>query len=363
MSSKNIVTVVASVLLLCVSPAHAQEDPLSEQEIQELYQSLWAMSGHGNTNSYAFSRWYGDDTVTGTCASCHSTPGFLDFIGEDGSNVGIVDHPVPSGTTVECAVCHNPKVGDMSEVLFPSGAIIGDLGASATCVTCHQGRASAENIEAATLSVIGDDTVSEDLRFINIHYASAAVLMGGDARGGYEYPGRSYAGRFAHVEGFATCSSCHDPHSTQVRVETCTACHGAVGLSDIRLGLPDADGDGDETEGAAAEIHSLHATLGAAIMDYAANVADDPIVYAKGFPYFLNDLNADGIANENERTGDNAYVGFTPRLLRAAYNYQAVGVDPGAYAHNARYAAQLLFDSIEDLESGGVVVEGTRERP
>ena len=40
----------------------------------------------------------------------------------------------------------------------------------------------------------------------------------------------------------------------------------------------------------------------------------------------------------------NRYRSWTPRLLKAAYNYQVVSKDPGAYTHNPTYALQLLHD-------------------
>src|SRR5262249_36535057 len=39
------------------------------------------------------------------------------------------------------------------------------------------------------------------------------------------------------------------------------------------------------------------------------------------------------------------------RLLRAAYNYQMASKDPGAFAHNAKYIIELLYDSIQDLNT------------
>jgi hypothetical protein len=56
---------------------------------------------------------------------------------------------------------------------------------------------------------------------------------------------------------------------------------------------------------------------------------------------------------------DNRYPNFTPRLLRAAYNYQYVQKDPGAFAHNPKYIGQILYDSLEDLSAGGVEVDMT----
>jgi hypothetical protein len=39
-------------------------------------------------------------------------------------------------------------------------------------------------------------------------------------------------------------------------------------------------------------------------------------------------------------------------LLRAAYNYRFVSGDPGAYVHNYWYAAELLYDSLDELDDG-----------
>ena len=36
-------------------------------------------------------------------------------------------------------------------------------------------------------------------------------------------------------------------------------------------------------------------------------------------------------------------------MLKAAYNYQVSAKDPGAFAHNAKYIIELLYDSIDDL--------------
>lgn len=43
---------------------------------------------------------------------------------------------------------------------------------------------------------------------------------------------------------------------------------------------------------------------------------------------------------------------WTPRLLKAAYNWKFVGADAGIPVHNPHYALQLLYNSAEDLSSG-----------
>lgn len=47
--------------------------------------------------------------------------------------------------------------------------------------------------------------------------------------------------------------------------------------------------------------------------------------------------------------GEGRYESWTPRLLRAAYNYPWVAKDPGAFAHNGKYILQVLCDSRRDL--------------
>ncbi|MCB1404024.1 MAG: polyheme membrane-associated cytochrome C, partial [Rhodobacteraceae bacterium] len=59
----------------------------------------------------------------------------------------------------------------------------------------------------------------------------------------------------------------------------------------------------------------------------------------------------------------NRYASWTPRLLRAAYNYQFLAKDPGAFAHNPRYATQITYDSLEDLSQKVDIDMGGMTRP
>jgi hypothetical protein len=226
---------------------------------------------------------------------------------------------------------------------------------------CHQGRASKvhvdQKIEELGLTEADDDTTNEDLGFTNIHYyAAAATKYGTLAKGGYEYDGMTYDGNFNHVEGYNTCIGCHDPHTLEVKVEECQACHAGVegveDLRDVRLqgSLVDYDGDGDMEEGIYYEIEGLQGVLYQAIQAYAEEVAGTPIIYdAATHPYFFIDQNGNGEPDADEATGENAYNAWTPRLTKAAYNYQVSIKDPGQYAHGGKYIIQLLYDSIMDL--------------
>jgi hypothetical protein len=319
----------------------------------------WAGSGHADAAAEAFVHWDEDDPaeVPAGCANCHSSPGYQDYIGADGSEMWVVDEAAPIGTVVDCQACHSEAAMtlDSSPIPFPSGITVTVEGPSARCAVCHQGRASKQSVDGAISGAgLEDmDTVSEDLGFTNIHYfAAAATMYGTLAEGGYQYDGKSYDAKFDHVDGFSTCNECHNPHTLELKVEACAECHAESDPKDIRMAgsLVDYDGDGDMDEGIYYEVETLQGMLLEAIQGYASEVAETPIAYdSAAYPYFFADTNANGEADEDEANYGNRFVGWTGRLAKAAYNYQTSLKDPGAYAHGGKYIIQLLYDSIEDL--------------
>jgi hypothetical protein len=318
----------------------------------------WAGSGHNDAEAEAFRHWDEDDpaVVSTSCAKCHSTPGYLDFLGVDGSEAGVVDADAEIGTTVECVACHNDATLMKTSVVMPSGLELTDLGDESRCMECHQGRESKFSVDARIEEVgltDSPDTVSDELGFANIHYyAAAATKYGTQAMGGYEYEGKTYDGNFAHVEEFDTCIECHDMHTLEVRGDACAECHTQEEYADYRMpgSLVDYDGDGDIEEGIFYETQGLQEKLYSAIQAYGNEVAGTAIVYdSHSYPYFFIDTNADGEVAEDEAAFPNRYASWTPRLLKAAYNYQVSLKDPGEFAHGGKYIIQLLWDSIEDL--------------
>ena len=341
------------------------------------YKDLWEGSAHNAVDTEPFRHWDEDDPaeVPVNCAKCHTTAGYRDFVGADGSEAGKVDAAVPAKDAqgIQCVVCHNPVTTfGMTSVTFPgkddegNAIVISNLGDAARCMVCHQGRASKASVDAqierfkatdadAVVAPIKDDK-GNDVRFgfINIHYfAAAATLYGTEVKGGYEYDGKSYDAKFRHVEGYDTCIGCHNPHTLELKIEECANCHEGVAsvedLENVRMvsSASDYDGDGDTQEGVAAEIAGLQELLYAEIQKYATEKAGAEIKYdAATYPYFMG-------------ADDKAYAKWTPRLLKAAYNYQVSVKDPGKFAHGGKYVIQLLHDSIEDL--GGDVSQLARE--
>lgn len=353
----GLLLVVAGMVLLMGMPVFAQDEEPDTDFLASFYEA-WESSGHAAVDAEAFTHWNEDGEVSATCARCHSTPGYLDFLGEDGSEFGVVDVAAPLGTTVNCDACHNDTASNLDTVTFPSGIEIHTDDNAARCMVCHQGRASGMNVaNAIAESGVADmDTISEDLGFINIHYyAAAASLYGSDVAGGYQFEGNVYQLENVHVPGYDTCTSCHNPHTLEIQIDECAACHDVEDVEDlpeIRMegSRVDFDGDGDTREGIAYEIEGMQELAYQAIQAYASEVTGTAIAYnSHSHPYFFIDTDGDGEASEEESVRDNAYNAWTGNLAAAAYNYQVTLTDPGAYAHNAVYHIQLLYDSIEAL--------------
>ncbi len=342
-------------------------DPLGKPPVFLLsYYKDWLSSAHANADSEPFKHWNTQGVIPASCAQCHSTPGYIDYLGADSSAAGKVDVDQPIGSVINCDACHSQAAASLTKVKFPSGVEVGNMGDATRCIVCHQGRASKVQIDAAIdkAGLKADvNKVEPKLGFTNIHYfAAAATLYGSEARGGYEFDGKVYQGRNPHVEGFNTCIGCHNQHTLKVRVEACGQCHKNVkseeDLRKIRMNgsLSDFNGNGNVKEGIDAEIAGLRDTLLKTMQAYATKIASKAIAYDPAtYPYFFLDTNGNGKVDKEEADAKNAFNAFTARLLEAAYNYQMSVKDPGAFAHNPKYIIQLLYDSIEALnkEMGG----------
>lgn len=309
----------------------------------------WFRSAHADAAAEAFRHWDEEEEITAVCATCHSGEGFRDYHGLDGTTAGKVDGPINTGGVVDCGTCHNAGLADIEEIAFPSGLMHPVQGVEASCMTCHQGRTAGSNVVKA----VGDmdlDEPNADLRFINPHYATAAATwLGGYGGSGYHYDGKDYSGRFFHARPVSSCVSCHEPHTLEVAFEPCLTCHQADSAEGIRIARQSYDGSGNTSKGIKSDLQANAATLLDMIKVYAADVADAPILYdGTRYPYFFADANGDGVVDQSDGKAV-AYTSWTPRSLRAAYNWKLVTADPGNYVHNPPYMLELLYDSIEDL--------------
>lgn len=332
------------------------------------FKDVFVASGHFNAEDEPFKHWNGDTpaVVPAACAKCHTSAGFQEFAA---TGKVAADIPAPAGA-FNCDTCHNAAAMALTSVTFPSGKVVetSEEG-EARCMTCHQGRESKVSVDKQineTFKVTDVDQVVAPIKdangkdvafgFRNVHYfAAGATLYGSQAQMGYEYDGKSYDPKFRHVPEFDTCIACHDQHATQVRVDKCAACHeGVKTVDDLKNNrengsLVDYNGNGDTKEGIYYEMKGLQDILYSSIQMYAKEVGGVGVAYDPAtYPYWFADADGDGKPDQKDNAPV-AYTTWTARMLKAAYNYQVSAKDPGAFAHNAKYIMELLYDSIDDL--------------
>jgi len=309
--------------------------------------AMWATSPHADAQSESFTHWDEDGEINENCATCHSGAGFRDFYGLDETAVGI-QGPTPTGGVIDCDTCHSPGLANVTEVALPSGVMHAVSPAETTCMTCHSGRSSGVRIEAA-IAEKPVDTVDPELGFINPHYRLAgAIWLGAIAQAGYEFADKTYSSQFFHARPIETCASCHDPHTLQINEDVCSTCHANGEPDAIRLARLSYDGSGDLTQGIRSDLAANAALLLSLIEEYSVEVAGTGIVYEEHYPYFFVDANLDSRADEVDGRAAK-YDSWTPRMLRAAFNWKLITADPGAFVHNPHYALEILYDSIEDM--------------
>jgi hypothetical protein len=279
---------------------------------------------------------------------------------ENGANVAM-----PQSSSLMCSTCHNsaawPARYEVTEVEFPSGKSVGYADTDSNiCLFCHQARASKVDVDKAVADK-EPDVVAEGMRFINAHYLGiGAMWFGTDVQGFYEYDGKTYVGANTHpaVDSKTGCVGCHDVHTGAAKEELCATCHGDVAVDDIRMSTVDYNGNGDVKEGVRDEYRSLRDALYAEIQAYAKDTVGTGITYnPDAYPYWFVDADGDDVADEVDGQ-TTSYSTWTPRLLKAAYNYNFLRKNRGAQVHNAEYAIQITIDSIEDL--GGDISTYTR---
>ncbi|MBI2976214.1 MAG: hypothetical protein HYY33_04630, partial [Chloroflexi bacterium] len=125
------------------------------------YKELWAGSAHNAIDTEPFRHWddaaANPDGVPTSCARCHTTAGYQDYLGADGSEPLKVDAPVAAAGSqgIQCVACHNDVATfGLTSVSFPgkddegNTITITGLGDAARCMVCHQGRESKASVDA-----------------------------------------------------------------------------------------------------------------------------------------------------------------------------------------------------------------------
>jgi len=371
MNQRNfVIALVVIAALLAGWMFYTTQQAVQAEPIESITSKYWT-SGHADAESAAFTHWNEDDPaeVPSSCAKCHSTAGFVDFVGADGSEAGSVDQPGKINDPISCIACHSDAAHALDSVTFPSGNVVSGTGENSVCMTCHGALTAGTRIDTANAGVDPDSPIENSSMVTPHYFHAAAVHEGSDAGVGYQYEGKTYVGTFKHANSVDTCIKCHDPHSLHLQdvpesdASLCSTCHSNVsGWADFRsvsMSKIDYDGDG-VVEPVYDEIEGMKELLLKAMNQYSIAVINTGFgLKLDSYPYAFVDTNQDGTVDESEGIFPNAYKTFTPRMLKAAFNFMFVQKEPAAYVHNADYVLQLLYDSIEDLSSlSGLTTKG-----
>jgi hypothetical protein len=319
----------------------------------------WEQSGHADNSSEAFRDWDNasnpNATVGASCASCHSTAGFYEFLLTD--NRTIKNPPLAiTNVGITCEACHSDRAAAATSVKFEaSGQTVNYPGtASVICGQCHQGRTWGGSVDTQIKKAYpaGDnastvDKISSKIGITNPHYAAAfAATKASKSHIAYNYGDTSWDVDSTHPGG-TDCMVCHNQHSTEINVgangANCTPCHDFANKDDV-LTFP----SNEEISVKATQLYSIIKQYAAdnTTLDAAGKTkARACIVYDNAaYPYWFYDTNCDGVADGGQ------YKSFTPRLAKACFNLMVYKKDPGIFAHNSDYAMAFLNASINNLK-------------
>ena len=310
-----------------------------------VYQSIltqYAASAHGDPAGEAWRHYDWRSSSRAACARCHTGTAFVAKLGNENdiSNAYQPGDVLKPGEVLSCAACHiDAGTGDLRPasqsftINMTSGTVTYNVtGASALCARCHGGRETGESIK--------DDPGTTGVRgFIDSHYLAAAGTLYN--QGGYEYEGQTYNSLGAHKEigldNQGPCVACHMSGKNHTFVsgsnQLCASCHND----------------------SAAMLAAANASFAAALDSLRLALEAKGIYYNPAHPYFFTDLYEVGEVNTAFTNWAGPYGAASWKdVMGAAFNYNLLVNEPGAYAHNRDYAMKLIADSIDFLSDGAV---------
>ena len=387
----SILLIVCMLLFLSsLLPAHDEEDPAKtaarKAALNEFFGKSLCLDCHGPTPAHniQWARAGYDHSVHKNgghafysngdeCQKCHTHEGFVQY---GGKNVKIDPKSyIKTPSQPACFTCHAPhERGDMSlriahAVKLGNGKKF-DMGKGNLCAFCHQVRGKVTEIVKAM--------PAEELKgYWGAHHGPQADMLIGN--GAFEYPGKTY---YSSVHSTLTKNSCIECHMSypQARFSMTPAMggHGFEIVDEVnhqpKLNTSGCLGSCHEkinqkiikNQDTPVDTFWWHQTE--AVFDYKAKADFDN----DGSVEFLQ-AEIEGLLNlfvNNKGTGylqrgelpmykkDGNWNWTKSKIERplkevaALYNYKFVVEDRSRGIHNAPYAIQILYDTIETLDPG-----------
>jgi predicted CXXCH cytochrome family protein len=356
---------------------------------------------------------YLGDAQTSGCTPCHSGNSVVTLTVGGGSldvNYGV--HDVISCRTCHNINVPNTVPGENDpegyaavrefpadyEFAFNSGVNVTseDLGVNKICFECHKGRTGALSAdeESALVNEYMDDDVTyvgtENRSFAYLHYAPAyAILFGNESGMVPTYDDKTYAGRFEHplpINGVAEfgCADCHNVHNTddnnvvENKMATsidCAGCHAANAIfaytslkdrtEEYSVALLDtlleeylaADGTEDLYPPLQEFIDVLQGDFPYTDDRTNSEGEDDPIIGEAGAVY-ASPEEALAVWLEGRTKVGPSLAAAKAGTIWKIFTYEDGSVEGpydvhghgGSWAHNSKFARQVMYDAIEDLQ-------------
>ena len=249
-----------------------------------------------------------------------------------------------------------------------------DIGKSNLCLNCHVGRENGDSVKlrdfvntGTTAAPVNGPANYSNISFVNSHYLTGGATV--YTQSGYEYAGRGYANAgFEHDLIGTPAVTAVEPQVTVTQGGPCVGCHMSTARHTFK---PVRFTTGTRT---IAEVTSPICVQCHGSGGFAANVANlttwktqhdaamealNLALQARGFffstsnPYFFNGPNGTlGSKTKWTSTGDVDNTGNTTgkNNMGAAFNYNMLEHDYGAFAHNSVYVKRLIYDSIDWID-------------
>jgi len=350
----------------------------------------WHASKHGGdftaAGPWAHYNWSAANYTA--CQRCHTTSGAAAYL-TSLANGTTYTPPLSANTAwkpemLQCNGCHSDNKGTLRNPGAVTVSYYGDaqaladfvttgltpakypdISGSNICIACHTGRESGSSIKASSL------TFTSRTSFINSHYLSAGGTV--FAQTGYTYyTATSTSDPYANPTIYKHDKIGLDP---VVAPNTgtngpCVGCHmSSTENSSTNYGkhrfLPmrkDASGAVVEiTSPICANCHSGQYSMtpvelehqktlfNAGLEALKQKLASKGFYYSATYPYWYTST-----AGTTAVTVWGSTTAIGKQNMGAAFNYNLLKNDPGAFAHNRYYAKRLIYDSIDWLNAGAM---------
>lgn len=345
----------------------------------------WAQSGHGDTEALPFVKYrFKEAVIAGTseCRRCHTSTGFVYYVSNN--KALMPNSELKNGKQNEvlgCKTCHvdyswkrrslSPVSVTYAGAASSDAVSYPDAGESNICLNCHVGRES-----GAIVKNLPSTINFANKGFENSHYLTAGGTLFGktgytnfssvEGRGKRNYTLVDFNGDgatdFKHDligrgatgtrTGKGPCVECHMSNSSNHKFQPVTHDGNGSVTAVISTVCAACHTPGSPYELTPAVVNGQKDQLSDALKALKAQLDARGFFFFEKNPYFFEATGTTAITNwvtAGDASANGRFSG--EQNMGAAFNYNLLKHDPGAYAHNRFYTKRLIYDAIDWLDN------------